>query len=254
MMLRRLAVFCAIAAWAFAADAAYFGTWKANMAKSQLSGTSVTYQKLASDQWQATADGVSYKFKMDGNEYPDNMGEMTAWKNIDANTWQVIWKVNGKLASTDTLTLGVDGLLTISSKGTKANGEPLDETAVLQRVSGGPGLAGKWKIKSVQSGAPEVMQLIATGGDGLTYKNNFGVECPGKLDGKDYPCTGPLTPSGWTSAMAKSGANSITITIKKDGKALYRYTDSVSADGKTLTSTGGALATKEPTKMVYDRQ
>ncbi len=249
-----LPLFCAAAAAALAADAPYIGTWKADTAKSNLAGSTITYEKLPSGEWQATADGVSYKFKMDGNDYPDNLGDMAAWKNIDSTTWQTTWKANGKVISTDTVHLGADGLLTVTTKGTKPNGAPIDDATILQRVSGGPGLAGKWKTKTYRSNNPDVMQIIGAGADGLSFKNSYGVECAGKTDGKDYPCKGPATPDGWTLSWTKSGASGLTATIKKDGKPLYRYTYSVSPDGKTLTSTGGAVATRETTKMVWDRQ
>jgi hypothetical protein len=34
----------------------------------------------------------------------------------------------------------------------------------------------------------------------------MGLSCDGKLDGKDYSCTGPTLPPGWTVAMTKAGA------------------------------------------------
>lgn len=254
MKLRTLLFLSALATAAFAADAPYIGTWKVNTAKSNLAGSTITYQKLPSGEWQATADGVAYKFKMDGNDYPDNFGDMVAWKNIDRTTWQATWKTNGKLVSTDTVRVGADGLLTITTKGTKPNGAPIDDATILQRVSGGPGLAGKWKTKTYQSNNPDVMSLVANGADSLTWKNSYGVECAAKTDGKDYPCKGPVTADGWTLAWTKSGGAGLAAMIKKDGKPLYRYTYSVSSDGKTLTSAGGAVATKETTKMVWDRQ
>lgn len=238
-----------------AADAPYAGTWKMNLTKSQLSGTSVTYQKLASDEWQATADGVTYKFKMDGKEYPDNLGDTAAWKSVDATTWQTAWKSNGKPMGVDTLRVGADGILTVTTKGTKPNGEAIDNTATFQRISGGPGLAGKWRSKSVQSSSPDVMQLVESAGNGIAYKvPAYGLSCEGKLDGKDYPCAGDATPPGWTAAFTKTGTNSISAVVKKDGKPLYRYAYMPSADGKMLIVTGGAVATNEKVKMVYDRR
>jgi hypothetical protein len=238
-----------------AADLPYAGKWKLNTAKSEFAGLTVTYTATPSGEWQATADGNTYKFKLDGNEYPDGMGDTAAWKSVDSTTWQTVWKANGKMVATDTLKVGTDGMLVVNSKGTKPNGETMDDTTTFQRVSGGPGLAGKWKSKGMQSGSPEVIALTATGSNGLSYSvPALDLTCDAKLDGKDYPCTGPTVPPGWTSALVKTGANSFGVTLKKDGKALYRYAYSVSADGKALTATGGATATTEKIKLVYDRQ
>jgi hypothetical protein len=82
----------------------------------------------------------------------------------------------------------------------------------------------------------------------------MGLTCDGKLDGKDYPCTGPTLPPGWTVAMTKAGARSLALSVKKDGKPFYKVTYTVAADGKTMTEVGGATATNETVKIVYDRQ
>jgi hypothetical protein len=239
----------------FAADPPYAGTWKMNMAKSDLGGTTVTYAGSSSGEWQSTADGQSYKFKMDGNDYPDGLGDTAARKAMDASTWQIAWKLNGKVLTTDTLKVGTDGILTINTKGTKPNGGAIDDTATYQRVSGSTGLAGKWKTKNVKSSSPSVMELAASGGDGLSFKEpDIGLACDAKLDGKDYPCSGPTLPPGWTVAMTKGGARALDLMVKKDGKPFFKVTYTVAADGKSLTETGGATATSEKIKVVYDRQ
>jgi hypothetical protein len=253
MTCRTLLLIAVSASALAAADAPYIGTWKANMAKSDFAGTTLTFEKLSTGEWHATADGISYKFRMDGKDYSDNLGDTAAWKAIDSYTWQTAWKVNGRFAYTDTLRIGAGGVLTISSKGTKPNGEPIDQTLTSQRVSGGPGLAGTWKSKAIQDNAPQVIQFIATAGHGLVFKNNYGVECAGKTDGTDQTCKGPLTPAGWTSVVTIAGGH-LTSTLKKDGKPLYRYEYTVSADGKTLTQVGASLATNEKIKVVFDRQ
>lgn len=248
---------CVIAAAAalVAADLPYAGKWKMNVAKSDLSGTTVTYEKLPSGDWQSTADGQPYKFKMDGKDYADGMGNTAAWKAIDASTWETSWKLNGKLLSTDTLKLGTDGSLTESAKGTRPNGEAINDTTTFQRVSGGPGLAGKWKTKTVKTGSPAVMELVPLGSDGLSFKEPAnGLTCDAKLDGKDYPCTGPTFAAGWTVTMAKAGERSLDLVVKKDSKAFFKISYTVAADGKSLTETGGSTATDEKIKIVYDRQ
>jgi hypothetical protein len=54
--------------------------------------------------------------------------------------------------------------------------------------------------------------------------------------------------------MTKSGARGLDLTVKRDGKQLYKVAYTVSADGKTLTETGGSTLTNEKVKVVYDRQ
>jgi hypothetical protein len=249
---------CAIAAamTVAAADLPYVGTWKLNAAKSDFAGTTVTYTNLPSGEWQSTADGQTYKFKMDGTDYSDGMGDTAAWKPTGANSWQIVWKLNGKVLTTDSLQVGADGgSLMVNSKGTKPNGDAIDDTTTYQRVSGGPGLAGKWKTKNLKSSSPAVLELTASANDGMSFReSDIGLSCNGKLDGKDYPCTGPTIPHGFTVAMSKADPRSMDFVVKKDGKPIFKGTYSVGADGKSMTETGGATATNEKVKVVWDRQ
>src|ERR1035438_409290 len=70
-MKTRLFLLCALVSATLAADLPYAGKWKVNLAKSDFGQTTVTYESLPGGEWQTTAFGVTYKFKMDGKEYPD---------------------------------------------------------------------------------------------------------------------------------------------------------------------------------------
>lgn len=226
-----------------------------NPGKSEFAGLTFTYQSLPAGEWQSTAEGHSYKFKMDGKDYPDGLGDMAVWKAIDANSWQTTGKLNGKVVATDTLNVSADGSsLTVTTKRTKPNGSAIDATTTFQRLSGGPGLRGKWKATIMKSSSPPVLELVPSGSNGLSFREpDWDIACESKLDGKDYPCTGPTVPAGWTVAMTKGGARSLDLLMKKDGKAYYRETYTVAPDGKSMTAIGGATATNEKVKIVYDR-
>ena len=239
-----------------AADLPYVGTWKMNQAKSDFGESTMTFEQLPSGEMQSTAAGQSYKFKLDGKEYPDPFGNTAAWKSLSATSWQTTWKLKGKVLTTDTLTLSPDGKsLTLNAKGTKPNGETLDDTTVFERVSGGPGLAGKWKTKNVKSNSPSVLELAPSTGDRLIFKIvDIDLSCEARLDAKDYPCSGPTLAPGWTVALANAGARAFDMTVKNNGKILFKVVYTVSADGKTLTESTNATGTNEKIKVVYDRQ
>jgi hypothetical protein len=239
-----------------AVDPPYVGKWKMNPAKSDFDQTTTTYEQLPSGEMQSTQAGESYKFKLDGKDYPAIFGNTAAWKPLSANSWETTWKLNGKVLTTDTLTLSADGkTLTVNSKGKKPNGEMLDDTVVAERVSGGPGLAGKWKTKNVKSTAPSVLELASSGPDGLVFKIvDMDLTCSGKFDGKDHPCTGPTLAPGWTASFVNAGPRALDMTVKNNGKVLFKLSYSVSADGKTLTESGTATGANEKTTVVYDRQ
>jgi hypothetical protein len=240
----------------WASDPPYAGRWKLNPAKSDFGETTVKYEEMDDGQMKVTADGQSYTFKADGNDYPTPWGSSSTWKAVDANTWKVTTKVEEQVVGTATLKLAADGkTLTVDAKNIDATGEASDDTAVYQRLSGGPGLAGKWKTKNMKIGSPGTMSISPSGADGLTltFVEQKGT-CTAKFDGKDYPATGPIWPSGWTCAIAKSGATALDVTWKKDGTVMYKDTLTPSADGKTLTDVGAVPGMTEKVTAVYDRQ
>ena len=244
------------AAVLFASDPPYAGRWNLNPAKSDFGETTVTYEQMAGGQMKLTADGQSYTFKTDGKDYPTPWGSSTEWKALDANTWEVTNKANAKVVSTATLKLAADGkTLTVDGKNIKATGETSNDVAVYERLSGGPGLAGKWKTKNLKIGSPGTLSISPSGPDGLilTFVEEKAT-CSAQFDGKDYPATGPTWPAGWTCAIAKSGATALDVTWKREGKLLYEDTLTPSADGKTLTDVGSAPSTTEKVTAVYDRQ
>jgi hypothetical protein len=99
------------------------------------------------------------------------------------------------------------------------------------------------------------LELTPSGTNGLIFKIvDLGLTCDAKLDGKDYTCTGPTVGTGWGVVLANPAARGFEMTVKKDGKALYKSSYSVSADGKTLTESGGAVATGEKYKAIYEKQ
>src|SRR5690349_22994108 len=55
-----------------------------------------------------------------------------------------------------------------------------------------------------------------------------------RSDGKDYPCTGPMLPPGFTVAMT-SAARSLDLIVKKDGKPFFKGTYTVAAEDRKST-------------------
>jgi len=238
-----------------AAESPFVGKWKLNPAKSQFAGTTTTYEQLPSGEMQMTAEGQSYKFKVDGKDYPAIFGATAAWKQVDPNNWEVTNKFDGKALSTDTIKIAADGkTMTVASKGKKPNGESYEESAALQRVSGGPGLPGNWKSTKVQP-TTEMWEITPNGDDGLTMTVvDYNASAKVKFDGKDYPVTGPTIPKNFTLTIKKTSPRSLEMTEKMDGKVVFIDMFTVSADGKTLSDEAAAPGSNEKVKVVYDKQ
>ena len=244
------------AAMLAAADNPFICKWKLNVAKSEFTGTTTTYEQTAAGQWQMTAnDGQSYKFRMDGKEYPATNGAVAIWKQVDSHTWETSYKMNGVPASTGIRKLSSDGeTMTAIFKWKKPNGESFENSTTEQRVAGGPGLAGKWKSTQVNISAPDMMEVTAAG-DGLSmripaWNETFDV----KFDGKDYHPAGPTVPAGYTMSMKKTGPRSFEVIDKMNGKVTDTATETISADGKTWTEVMTMAGSNEKTRAVFERQ
>ncbi|MCX6633303.1 MAG: hypothetical protein NTW28_37380, partial [Candidatus Solibacter sp.] len=216
----------------------------------------VTYEQMTGGEMKATMDGLSYTFKTDGKDNMTPWGMTVAWKAVDAKTWEMTEKTNGKVTCTSILKLSADGnMLALDARRVKGDGGTSNDSMTFQRASGGPGLAGKWKTKNLNSSSPETLTLAPKGSDGLTISlGNEGSVCDARFDGKAHPATGPVWPSGWTCVVARNGARAFDLTWKKDGKDMYKTTMAASADGKTLTETGSATGVNEKFTVVYDKQ
>jgi len=239
-----------------AAELPWVGKWKINAAKSDFAQQTVTYAAAGPGETQWTAEGMTGKFKMDGKDYPDPDGTTEAWKQIDASTWETVYKLNGKVTSTDTTRLSADGkTLTIKSLGRKPNGQTSEDEFSMTRVSGGPGLNGKWKTAKVSFGGPSLIEITQFEGDGLTVRNvDYQSNWSGKFDGKDSPLAGPQMRPGMTVAMQRTGPRTYDFTTKQKGKEMSRGSSTVSPDGKTLTVVSIAAGTTEKRTAVYDKQ
>jgi hypothetical protein len=238
-----------------AEQATYLGKWKMNVAKSDFGESTITYEQTPAKEFKVTADGESRTFKMDGKDYPSFDGRTVAWKQVDERTWQSTHKLEGKTLWMRTTQLSQDGkTLRVDLKGTNPDGTPISDTTTYQRVSGGPGLAGKWKTKNVQMTAGEI-ELTPQGTDGIVWSDpSRGSTTTARFDGKDYPSTGKTYGPGFTLALKKAGPAGFESTVKYQGQPLYVARWAVSADGKTLTETGEAVQAGEKYKVVYERQ
>ena len=243
---------CVIAT-AAAADPAYVGHWKLNVAKSHLSGDTVTIAKVAGGMMQFNSQGFVYTFKTDGKEYPTPDGGTTAWTATSADVWDVTNRMNGKVAATYHLSLQ-GATLSVSGKSMKPDGTSMDFSSTYKRVSGGPGFPGKWMSTEVKAPA-NTLDIAADGANGVSISDETGPLMRGQFDGKETPALGMMAGSKTMFVFRKIGATSFEITTRIGGKPMYVDVYAVSADGKTLTDHGTpSNAAQEKYTIVFDRQ
>lgn len=236
-----------------AAQPSFAGTWKLNLAKSQLTGQTLAIDKAASGLLHFDSQGFAYDFDLSGKDFPTPDGGAVSWREVSPTNWEGTIKLNGKPVAGYHLALKGDSITAVM-KATKPDDGSMEQISTWTRVSGGPGFLGKWKSKDVK-GAPTTLEIALDGASGITLKYpEFQVACKGSFDGKDYPLTGAGANLKQTLAFEKSGTNTIKMTTKLAGKPFYVDVLTLSADGKTLTDEGNPVAVKEPIKAVYERQ
>ena len=127
---------------------------------------------------------------------------------------------------------------------------------------------GTWKLNEAKSkfgpGATKNSKVVyeAAGDqikvtvDGTDAKGNATHnEWTGKFDGKDYPVTGE--PNYDSRSYKEVNANTLSMTLKKDGKVVGTGKIVMSADGKSrtvTTSVTGADGKKANATAVYDKE
>jgi hypothetical protein len=223
-----------------AAEPTFNGTWKLNVARSQLGGVVYTFEKKPSGAWHYDGGGFTADFDLTGKE-------------LNATSWELTFKMNGKLLSKSRVSLSGDKLMWASEM-TGPDGKSVQQNSTDTRVSGGPGFAGKWKAGDIK-GASTSLQITSEGADGITITiPEVQQVVKGRFDGKDNPVTQAGQATKFTNAFAKAGSNSLKITTKLNGKLFAEDVYTLSADGKTLTDETTVTATKEKTKSVFDRQ
>jgi hypothetical protein len=240
----------ALAGIAAAADAPYFGKWKVNSAKTQVTGMAAI-EKQPSGDYRFDQDGFIYNFKPDGKEYPMPDGGAASWKMVDDNNWEVTMRANGKVTATVKLTASGD-TLTSAVTIPQADGKTLTESGTSKRISGGPGVLGKWR--ATKTDADDIwLEVTPEGADGLRMAQPNSL-CVAQFDGKPFPMSGPGDPPKQTMAFRRKGPASFEALTYVDGKLFFTDVFSVSADGKVLTDIGTPVATKKPAKVIFDRQ
>jgi hypothetical protein len=252
-----LALLAAGAGSAAAADSPFVGTWNLNTEKSKLAGETFSYTATATGFEYSNGSTTKFDFALDGKDYPVFAGRTVSWVKSGDNTWDSVYKDgHGTVLTKVHRVLSSDGkTMTVTSTDYHADGTTSQETDVRARVSGGPGLAGTWKDVKVSAAADTtIISAPSTGHIRYEFpKDKQFVE--GSVDGSPLRVQGQSVPEGATIAFKQRGPNELEWTYSVKGTVLQKGVDSVSSDGKSLSSVSWAPG-KESEKLVqaYDKQ
>jgi hypothetical protein len=223
---------------AFGAESPWAGTWNLDAAHSRLAGDTFEISK-GPGALLHYADGVTaYDFGTDGKEYHAAYDRTTAWTKDGPNAWTEVSRRNGKTIATARHSLSADGKTqTLHHTGTHPDGKPIDDENLYTRVSGGPGLLGKWKsVKVGSSGAPQSFVISSPAPGVLHYElPEMQAHTEGAADGTDRPITGGNLPVGMTIALKLVSPTQIKYVMKVNGKEDNQGTQTLAANGRSFT-------------------
>lgn len=240
------------AASAVAQSPSFAGSWKMNLAKSQLGGMVYSISKTPSGMWHYSSGGFEADFDLTGKEHVMPSGVGVVGKELSPTSWELTFRMNGKTVQKTHFTRAGNSISSVADV-IGADGKTTQMKTVDTRVAGGPGFIGKWKAGEM-AGAALTLRITLDGATGITMISpESQTTIKGSFDGKDYPVMQAGQATKFTNAFSRVG-KSIKVTGKLNGKVMSEDVYTLSADGKTLTDVSTAIATGEKTKAVFDRQ
>jgi hypothetical protein len=252
---------------ATAADS-IIGTWKLNVAKSSLppslsiessvckaealdGGIKITYDSVITN---GKSHHEQFAAKYDGKDYPNTRDSLVIGsvvvKRIDTNNLQFVQKKDGKEVFNEQINISKDGKVqTDTMKGKDAQGRDFTLIWVYDKVILGDPQLGTWVLdvnKSTFKFGPvprSEIRVFTMAGENLKFTSD-GVDAGGrawhneytaKLDGKDYPISGPQDLD--SISLKRVNPFILEVMMKKAGKVVITGTRVISKDGKTATVT-----------------
>ena len=244
---------------ASAPDSPWNGTWKFDEAKSQLTGGTMTFSKGAGDMLHFS-DGstAEFDFAVDGKERKAWANRTGIWTAPAKNTWDTVYKLNGKVLAKGHRVLSDDGkTLTETWTGTRPDGSSFHEDDVFTRVSGSDGLVGTWRASKVKGGGGPQEFVISVPAAGMVHYDvpDMKVNVEGRTDGSDIPLTGPTVPPGATISFKALTPTKMQYVMKIGGKTDNTGEQTLAADGRSFTDVNwNAGKEDEKTTGVYVKQ
>jgi hypothetical protein len=241
--MRKLLLACALLAIpalsAAAANNPWIGTWKLDPAKSHFTGDTFTYSKAANGLIHFS-DGSTenFDFAIDGKEYKTVYGRTTSWTASGNNAWDSVTKFNGTVLVNVHRQISPDGkTLTFVETGTKPDGSSFKDESVYSRLSGGPGLLGKWQSVKVNISAPDTFIIQFPTPDTIKWDiPGYKELVEGKADGSDLPITGPtVSGTGLTLSVKLDSPHKLSYIVKSNGKPVEYGVQTLAEDGKSYT-------------------
>jgi hypothetical protein len=233
------------------------GFWKLNQDKSTLTGETFTITEAGGKMHYSNGATISYDFACDGQPYTVISDSTSAWVRNSATSYDMIYTIRGADVSVTHREISADGkTLTATTNGMSADGRAITDLNIFTRLSGGPGIVGKWKNVESRSTPPKELFIGITPPDGIEWIVSGSLDTlVGKMDGKPLAMLGDDVPDGVTYSFKMGSALKITYEVKLKDKTMAQGEQVLSADGKVLTDTSWVMGKPMEKEVdVYDKE
>jgi len=242
---------------ALTAGSPFNGTWKFNPAKSQLTGDTFTYSAGPDGKLHFSDGGAwEFDFALDGKPYKTPGGSLTTWTPAGNNAWDRSSSFEGKATGKGHSALSADEKQLISSwTDFRPDGTKATSSDVYERVSGGPGLLGKWKNIKVEATSDTIILSVPSPGK-ISYEvPEYKIKVSGPTDGSPIKPVGPTVSKNFFFSFKVVNPRTFSYESRLNDKVTGVGNLEVSADGKTLSAVSWTPGKEdEKTKAVYDRK
>lgn len=245
-----------------AIESEFNGTW---ILEIKPTGESFTITESAGKMHYSNGATISYDFTCDGKEYTVladivNAGHTSTCKKSSdcplsgaagcSSSYQITNDIKGDPLSLTTSEISANGkTLTVVSSDINPDENLVSTIDTFTRLSGGPGLVGKWKYVEFTSFPPREFTIAITQDQiGWTVAALKQV-ISGKMDGQPVAVAGPRVPDGLTYSFQLVNRWKISYDIKLKDKSMAEGELLVSPDANVLTNTSWVPG-KETEKVV----
>ena len=234
----------------------FMGKWKLNPSKSQITDE-MKVEPVGTNKYALTFSGTDPETVVaDGTDQAAVFGTTLAITVQSPNTWKVVRKKDGHMLISAIWKLSEDDkTLTDAFTGYDAKGSASTVDYVYKRLAGTSGFAGAWENTTQDTNSSFELHIEAWQVDGLSFITPADHTTRNmKLDGRDYPSTGPNLPQGSTSSVRRVNEHTLEVTEKIRGKVIDTQELILTSDLKTLTATMHLIGQSRPNVLVFERE
>jgi hypothetical protein len=236
-----LIAICIITGTARAADDPFCGKWKLDSSQSELPADTMKVALVSANKYTFIfSEPKSETIVTDGTDQPGIDGTTLAVTAQGPRAWVVVRKKKeGSMILKAIWTLSDDGkTLRDLFTGYQPDGSPFTVDYLYQRKAAGSGFVATWESIHEVFVSPYIVQIQPYQGDGFSLTDPVGgVDKNLKLDGNDYPNSGPNASPDMLSSGRGISDRKLELTNKLKDKIQSTDDFELSPDLQILTET-----------------